>query len=80
MAFQPGPALAQADEAVGAVSAEQFLAAERRQGDDPVSQALQQHSQTVGGAILSHLTHENRHLGMIECMLGMQGRAGTATR
>jgi hypothetical protein len=34
----------------------------------------------VGDAVLSWFKHDNRHLGMIECMLGVQGLRGTATR
>lgn len=34
---------------------------------------------TVGDAVMSHLTHANRHLGMMECLLGLQGTRGTAT-
>ena len=35
---------------------------------------------TVGNAIMAHVTHINRHLGMMECLLGLQGTSGTATR
>ena len=35
---------------------------------------------TVGGAIFAHITHENRHLGMMEALLGIQGQRGSATR
>ena len=35
---------------------------------------------TIGDAILTHLTHTNRHLGEIECLRGLQGLRGTATR
>jgi len=35
---------------------------------------------TVGEAILALLAHANRHLGMIECLIGVQGMQGTATR
>jgi hypothetical protein len=34
----------------------------------------------LGDAILSWLVHDSRHLGMIECLLGVQGLRGTATR
>jgi hypothetical protein len=34
----------------------------------------------IGDMILDWLKHDNRHLGMIECMLGAQGLQGTATR
>lgn len=35
---------------------------------------------TVGAAVLSHTTHAYRHLGMMECLLGLQGQRGTATQ
>ena len=35
---------------------------------------------TVGDAVLNWLVHASRHLGMIECLLGVQGLHGTATR
>ena len=35
---------------------------------------------TVGTAILNHLLHVSRHLGMIEALRGVQGLRGTATR
>jgi hypothetical protein len=35
---------------------------------------------TVGGALLHHLIHANRHLGMIEALRGVMGVRGTATR
>jgi hypothetical protein len=34
---------------------------------------------SVGAAVISHLTHLNRHLGMIEALRGVQGLCGTAT-
>ena len=33
----------------------------------------------VGAAVISHLRHLNRHLGMIEALRGVQGLRGTAT-
>jgi uncharacterized damage-inducible protein DinB len=33
---------------------------------------------TLGQAVLEYLDHANRHLGMIECMLGVQGLQGSA--
>jgi hypothetical protein len=35
---------------------------------------------TVGDAVMEHLTHASRHLGMMECLLGLQGQRGTATQ
>jgi hypothetical protein len=34
----------------------------------------------VGDAILAHLVHDNRHLGEIETLRGLQGLIGTATQ
>jgi hypothetical protein len=34
---------------------------------------------SVGAAVLSHLAHVNRHLGMIEALRGVRGLHGTAT-
>jgi hypothetical protein len=34
---------------------------------------------TVGSAIMEHLVHDSRHLGMIESLLGIQAGHGTAT-
>ncbi|HJZ46908.1 MAG TPA: DinB family protein [Roseiflexaceae bacterium] len=34
---------------------------------------------TVGYVLLVHLSHASRHLGMIECLRGVQGLRGTAT-
>jgi hypothetical protein len=35
---------------------------------------------TIGSALLEHVIHDYRHLGMMEALLGMQGQPGTATR
>jgi hypothetical protein len=35
---------------------------------------------TVGDAVTAHLEHNNRHLGEIECLRGLLGLRGTATR
>jgi DinB superfamily len=34
---------------------------------------------SVGAAVLGHLAHVNRHLGMIEALRGVRGMRGTAT-
>lgn len=34
---------------------------------------------SVGAAVLSHLAHVNRHLGMIEALRGVRGLRGAAT-
>ena len=35
---------------------------------------------SIGGALLNHLLHVGRHLGMIEAARGFHGLRGTATR
>lgn len=35
---------------------------------------------TIGAVIIGNLAHDNRHLGMIEALRGVQGLRGTATR
>ena len=44
-------------------------------GRDPLGR-----ESTVGGAVLNHLLHLGRHLGMIEALRGIMGLHGTATR
>ena len=34
----------------------------------------------IGDMLMDWLKHANRHLGMIECLVGVQGLRGTATR
>ncbi len=70
---------AAADAMVSAVDDQQWLEAERDQFEAEDRSALGAR-RTVGNAILTHLSHENRHLGMIECLRGMQGGSGTATQ
>ena len=62
---------AAADSAVAAVDDALFVAAGRD---------LLDRQSSVGGAILNHLLHVGRHLGMIEAICGFQGLHGTATR
>ena len=80
--FPPGETLlayaektfAEADQAVGRVSDDQFhQMVQDRHGAEWKEMG-------VGGAILNWLVHDSRHLGMIECLLGAQGLRGTATR
>jgi hypothetical protein len=66
---------AAAGRAVDAIDDPQFAAAEQPQA---LTEGIWGES-TVGDAILSHLVHENRHLGAIECLLGLQTGSGTAT-
>jgi uncharacterized damage-inducible protein DinB len=67
-------AFAKAEEAVTGITDEDFgrVVEDRRE--------VEGREVEIGEAILSWLKHENRHLGMIECMLGVQGMRGTATR
>jgi DinB superfamily len=69
-------AFAAAEQAVQVIDDELFSAAEQAQ---PLTEGLRSDDATIGGAIVTHLVHENRHLGMIECLIGLQGQAGTAT-
>ena len=36
------------------------------------------HDGQIGPIISTWMTHDNRHLGMIECLIGIQGMRGTA--
>jgi uncharacterized damage-inducible protein DinB len=63
------------ERSVQAIDDEQFQAREQPQ---PATEGIWEDS-TVGDAILTHLTHTNRHLGMMECLLGLQGGSGSAT-
>jgi hypothetical protein len=36
------------------------------------------HDGQIGPIVLTWMTHDNRHLGMIECLAGLQGQAGSA--
>jgi hypothetical protein len=63
------------DNSLNAVDEEQFGETERQQ---PLTEGIWGES-TVGDAILSHLVHDNRHLGAMECLVGIQSGAGSAT-
>ena len=65
-----------AELAVNAIDDQQFQSDERPQ---PFTEGIWGGG-TVGDAILTHLTHDNRHLGMMECLLGLQGKPGTASQ
>ena len=60
---------------VSQIDEQQFDSMEQPQ---PLTEGIWGES-TVGDAIMAHLTHSNRHLGMMECLLGLQGQPGTAT-
>jgi len=61
---------------VGMIDAEQFNAIEQPQD---LTEGVWGES-TVGDAIMEHLTHASGHLCMIECLLGLQGQSGSASR
>ena|SRR5258707_2843091 len=67
--------VALAERTVSAVDDEQFVRPEQLQ---PLSEGVWGQA-TVGDALVAHIVHGNRHLGMMECLLGLQGQAGTAT-
>jgi hypothetical protein len=69
---------ATANEVLQAVDDGQWLEREREKFDQNDRSALGPIG-TVGSAIVVHLAHSNRHLGMIECLRGMQGMHGSAT-
>jgi hypothetical protein len=69
-------AFAAAEQGVLAIDDALFSAPEQPQA---LTDGLRGADATIGGAIVTHLVHENRHLGMIECLVGIQGQAGTAT-
>jgi hypothetical protein len=69
-------ALAAADRAVQTIDDEDLMAPEQPQ---PLTAGIWSAGGTVADALFTHLGHENRHLGMIECLLGLQVGSGTAT-
>jgi hypothetical protein len=81
--FPPKPILlayvrdvfAQTARTVAAIDDEQFQAPEQWQS---MPEGIWGES-TVGDSLLSHLTHNSRHLGMMECLLGLQTGSGSAT-
>jgi hypothetical protein len=68
-------AFAAAERNIAAIDDQQFGAAEQPQ---PMTEGIWGEG-TVGDAVMSHLTHANRHFGMIECLLGLQGQHGSAS-
>ncbi len=36
------------------------------------------HDGQIGPIVVTWMTHDNRHLGMIECLVGLQGKPGSA--
>lgn len=65
-----------AERAASAIDEQQLNSAEQPQ---PMTEGIYGGG-TVGDALMSHVTHASRHLGMMECLLGLQGQRGTATQ
>lgn len=58
-----------AEEAVARIPAGQFTRTNDQKPDETIAEIL-----------TSHMQHDARHLGMMECLLGLQGTHGSATR
>ncbi|MEO8608627.1 MAG: DinB family protein [Chloroflexota bacterium] len=54
----------------------QFVSAEQIQ---PMTETIWAEGK-VGKVVVEHHSHVNRHLGTIECLLGLQGKPGSATK
>lgn len=67
---------AKAQAAVEMIDEDQFTAEERPQ---PMTEEGWSPGGTVGSAVFEHLVHDHRHLGMMECLLGLQAGSGSAT-
>lgn len=67
--------LAAADQSAAVIPEDQLAAAEQLQ---PLTEGIWGEG-TVGGSILEHVVHDNRHLGAIESLLGLQTGKGTAS-
>src|SRR5262245_29611852 len=63
------------DSSLNAIDEEQFGEAEQPQS---LTEGIWGES-TVGDAILSHVVHDNRHLGAMECLAGIQTGAGSTS-
>lgn len=72
-----GNAFRAAEQAVRSVDEAQFMMEEQPQ---PLTEGIWSAGGTVGDAILEHVIHSSRHLGMIEYLVGLQVGAGTATQ
>lgn len=68
-------AFAAVEQVVAAIDEQQFHEAEQPQ---PITEGIWSEG-AVGGAIVDHISHDNRHLGVIECLYGIQVGSGTAT-
>lgn len=69
-------AFAVADQRVASLTDAEIHSAEQPQ---PLTEGIYG-AGTIGSALLEHVIHDYRHLGMMEALLGMQGQPGTATR
>ncbi len=65
-----------ADTVVQAIDASQLQMEEQPQ---PITEGVWSPGGTVESAIMEHLIHDSRHLGMMECLLGLQTGAGSAS-
>jgi len=70
-----GKAFAAVEQIVRSIDALQFQEAEQWQ---PLTEGIWG-AGTVGDAIMEHIVHDNRHLGAIECLYGLQTGSGTAS-
>ena len=70
-------AFATVDATVRSITEDEFITLEQSQ---PENEDIWKPGNTVGSAILEHLVHDSRHLGMMESLLGAQTGHGTATR
>jgi hypothetical protein len=68
-------AFAAVSQVVAAVPPDQMEAAEQLQ---PLTEGIWVEG-TVGSAILEHIVHDHRHLGAMECLLGLQTGKGSAS-
>lgn len=69
-------AFALADQRVSSLTDAEFESAEQPQ---PLTEGIFG-GDSIGSAVLEHVIHDYRHLGMMEALLGIQGQPGTATR
>jgi hypothetical protein len=71
-----GDAFHAVEKVVKNLSEEDFLSQERCQ---PGMEEIWTEGSLVGGAIMEHMVHDLRHLGMMESLLGLQSGHGSAT-
>jgi hypothetical protein len=68
-------AFAASERAVNAIDDEQLVSREQPQ---PMTEGIWG-DKTVADAVLAHIRHDNRHLGMMEALFGLQGQPGSST-